>query len=275
MFVASVAAALVAIPVGHHFYRRHPAHLTSSQQASLSTPGSAAPLEQQPLLNFNRPVADGSANSGAEAGKAAPPLAAKTRDTTASGSPRTARARETPPSVAVPANAIADDASIPSRPVASSKPWSPASRSAPGAAASLGIEISSAIDGATLAIFVDRQLLATSRLSVTRPGELLHLDRPLSAGPHEFRVALYRQDQTLQTEKQGLAELQPGPSNQLTVYVVRRSKMLVKRNADLDILWPSASLSDSPNSPSKPGTRDSQITKGSNPLVATSVTSQR
>src|SRR6185436_18226358 len=100
------------------------------------------------------------------------------------------------------------------------KPAAPVSRSAPGAraaapAASLGIEISSAIDGATLAVFVDQQLLATSALSITRPGETLRLDRRLSAGPHEFRVALYRQDKTLQIEKQGLAELEPGPSNQL------------------------------------------------------------
>src|SRR5262249_29263735 len=81
------------------------------------------------------------------------------------------------------------------------------SRGTPAAAraASLSIEISSAIDGATLAVFADQQLVATASLSVTLPGESLHLDRSLPAGPHEFRVALYRQDQTLQIAKQGLA----------------------------------------------------------------------
>jgi serine/threonine protein kinase len=278
MFSAAVAAALVAIPVGHNFYRMNHPQQTNSQRASFSPPMAAAPLEQQPLLNFNAPVADGSANAGAVARKAAQPLAAKTRDTTSSGSPATAPARETSPSVAISSSAISADASNRPLPVSSNKPSLPASRSAPGTAASLGIEISSAIDGATLAVFADQQLLVTSALSVTRPGESLHLDRPLSAGPHEFRVALYRQDQTLQTAKQGLAELHPGPSNQLTVHVVRRSKMLVKRNADLDILWPSSlpsSPSNSPSSPSKSRTIDTHATKGSTPLVATSATSQR
>src|SRR5262249_43448100 len=96
-----------------------------------------------------------------------------------------------------------------------------ASGRAAAPASSLGIEISSAIAPPTLAVFVARQLLPTSPPSVTRPGESLHLDRSLPIGPHELRVALYRQDKTLQIEKEGLAELEPGLSNQLIVRVVR------------------------------------------------------
>jgi serine/threonine protein kinase len=104
----------------------------------------------------------------------------------------------------------------------------------------LNIEIASAIDGETLAIYADQHLVATSPLSVTASGEMLHLERPLAAGPHEFRVALYRPDQSLHLERGGLAEIQSGSANLLSIKVVKHAKMLVKRDAALEILWPGA-----------------------------------
>jgi serine/threonine protein kinase len=104
----------------------------------------------------------------------------------------------------------------------------------------LNIEIASAIDGETLAVYADQHLVATSSLSVTSAGETLHLERPLASGPHEFRVALYRPDQSLHLERGGLAEIQPGMANVLSIKVVRHAKMLVKRDAALEILWPGA-----------------------------------
>jgi len=104
----------------------------------------------------------------------------------------------------------------------------------------LNIEIASAIDGETLAVYADQHLGATSSLSVTASGETLHLERPLAAGPHEFRVALYRPDQSLHLERGGLAEIQPGMANVLSIKVARRARMLVKRDAALEILWPGA-----------------------------------
>ena len=104
----------------------------------------------------------------------------------------------------------------------------------------LNIEIASAIDGETLAIYADQHLVATSPLSVTNSGEMLHLERPLAAGPHEFRVALYRPDQSLHLERGGLAEIQSGSANLLSIKVVKHAKMLVKKDAALEILWPGA-----------------------------------
>lgn len=285
---ATVAAALAAIPIGHGFYRGLHQQPSGGEatQVSAGTPA-AVPTAKQPMVNFNSPVADESANSRFAARKtqasAPPPPAVKTGAPPASGSPLAAPVPESARRFTVSSGAAAADASSRTTAASGNKPAAPVSRSAPGAAraaapaASLGIEISSAIDGATLAVFVDQQLLATSALAITRPGETLRLDRRLSAGPHEFRVALYRQDKTLQIEKQGLAELEPGPSNQLTVHVVRRSKMLVKRNADLDILWPSAARSpQSGSSDSAPKSApDTQARKGSTPLVASSAPSSR
>jgi serine/threonine protein kinase len=104
----------------------------------------------------------------------------------------------------------------------------------------LNIEIASAIDGETLVVYADQRLVATSPLSVTSVGETLHLEQSLPAGPHEFRVALYRPDQSLHLERGGLAELQPGRANLLSIKVVRRAKMFLKRDATLEILWPGA-----------------------------------
>jgi serine/threonine protein kinase len=112
--------------------------------------------------------------------------------------------------------------------------------SAAAAQVPLNIEITSAIDGETLAVYADQHLVATSALSITASGEILHLQRPLAAGPHEFRVALYRPDQSLHLERGGLAELQTDGANLLSVKVVRRAKMLVKHDAALEILWPGA-----------------------------------
>jgi serine/threonine protein kinase len=104
----------------------------------------------------------------------------------------------------------------------------------------LNIEIASAIDGETLAVYADQHLVATSPLSVTTAGEMLHLERPLAAGAHEFRVALYRPDQSLHLERGGLAEIQSGSTNLLSIKVVKHAKMLVKHDAALEILWPGA-----------------------------------
>ncbi len=104
----------------------------------------------------------------------------------------------------------------------------------------LNIEIASTVDGETIAVYADQHLVATSSLSVTAVGETLHLERPLAAGPHEFRVALYRPDQSLHLERGGLAEIQPGAANLLSIKVVKHAKMLVKHDAALEILWPGA-----------------------------------
>jgi serine/threonine protein kinase len=106
----------------------------------------------------------------------------------------------------------------------------------------LNIEIASAIDGETLAIYADQHLVATCPLSVTSSDEKLHLERTLSTGPHEFRVALYRPDQSLHLERGGLAEIQTGAANLLSIKVVKHAKLLVKRDTALEILWPGAPL---------------------------------
>ena len=273
IYGGAVAAALLAIPAAHGLYsRQRPPSLSHPKSAILSaTTVATAPVT--PSVEFVANTGDAATPPktarlklpGATQISTAKPSASRVSITNSpreiAGEPKNLGAP--PAERAVPAAVGPNEKTAP--PV--SRSTSTATGRAASPAASLGIEISSAIDGATLAIFVDQRLLATSPLSVMRTGESRHLDRPLPAGPHEFRIALYRHDKTLQIEKQGLAELQAGVPNLLAIHVVRRSKMLIKRNADLDILWPSSitPTSASDHAPARPST----------PLLANSVAASR
>jgi len=249
VYGSAVAAALLAIPAAHSWYRNHhrpniisaPLAVSTVAAVPLAVTTIAAP--QKPSFDFVSPAGDEASPSTAAVRKARRPaqIPRAQQSVARADAANSMRAKFYEPKIPN----VSPAGTFPNSSEAINKTSSPAPRvtaepRASAAAASLSIEISSAIEGATLAIFVDQQLLATSPLSITRPGETLHIDRPLAAGAHEFRIALYRQDKTLQTEKQALAELRTGSPNELAIRVIRRSKMLLKHNADLDILWPSS-----------------------------------
>lgn len=116
--------------------------------------------------------------------------------------------------------------------------------------APLQIDISTVADG-TLAIFADHALLASTPLHA-KPSQNLHLTHVLSSGPHELRVVLYRPDKTLLAQKEGLGEIRLDGSNTLTIRVSRRSKLLVKHETALEVVWPSASDSSADDDPRAP-----------------------
>jgi hypothetical protein len=80
----------------------------------------------------------------------------------------------------------------------------------------------------------------------------MRLERILPAGPHQLRVALYRPDKSLQTEKEGLGELRADTDNTLTIRVSKRPKMLVRREMALEVTWPSAISPQRQNAASSP-----------------------
>jgi serine/threonine protein kinase len=125
-------------------------------------------------------------------------------------------------------------AALPSLPLVS-EPAPPAVRST-----EIQIEITSAVNEGILTVFADRELLFTQDLSSAKPGQPMRFEHSLSAGPHQFRVALYKADRSLQVEKEGLAEMRADASNTLAVHVARRVKMLVHRELTLDVTWPGA-----------------------------------
>jgi len=106
--------------------------------------------------------------------------------------------------------------------------------------AALRIKIDTTVGDGTLAIFADHDLLLTTGLREYAAADPMRLERLLPAGPHQLRVALYRADKSLQTEKEGLGELHAGADNILTIRVSKRPKMLVRHETALEVIWPSA-----------------------------------
>jgi serine/threonine protein kinase len=105
----------------------------------------------------------------------------------------------------------------------------------------LHIRISSTINEGTLAIFADRELLFSTNLQTDKPGEPVRFERALPVGSHQFRVALYKADRSLQVEKEGLAEISSDAENTLAVRVSRRTKLLIRKEWALDVSWPGSS----------------------------------
>ena len=118
--------------------------------------------------------------------------------------------------------------------------------------AALRIKIDTTVGDGTLAIFADHDLLLTTGLRDQAAADPMRLEKILTAGPHQLRVALYRADKSLQTEKEGLGELRPDAENILTIRVTKHPKMLVRRETALEVIWPSAISAQPQNRASAP-----------------------
>jgi hypothetical protein len=105
------------------------------------------------------------------------------------------------------------------------------------------IEISAQSSDGTLAVFADHQLVfSTDLASVTEAADgTFRAVCTLFPGEHHLSVALYKADNSLRTEKQGLAELHHGESNLLAIRVVKHSKILILRGMGLEVSWPTGS----------------------------------
>jgi serine/threonine protein kinase len=119
--------------------------------------------------------------------------------------------------------------------------------SASSAGIPMTIEISARASDGTLAVFADHQLVFSTPLAsvAESAGEPFRTVCTLSSGPHHLSVALYKADNSLRMEKEGLAELHHGTSNLLAIHV-RHSKVLLLRGTGLDVTWPTGSADPKP-----------------------------
>lgn len=114
------------------------------------------------------------------------------------------------------------------------------------AQATLHINIVSEVtEQTTLAVFSGDELLLTTPLKPEQVGDTLRFNCPIVAGEHALRVVLYRADKTVFMHKENKSELHPDGANTMEVHVNRKSKMLVKHETSLEVVWPSTTTSSS------------------------------
>jgi serine/threonine protein kinase len=114
------------------------------------------------------------------------------------------------------------------------------------AQATLHINIVSEVtEQTTLAVFSGDELLLTMPLKPEQVGDTLRFNCPIVAGEHALRVVLYRADKTVFMHKENKSELHVDGANTMEVHVNRKSKMLVKHETSLEVVWPSRTTSSS------------------------------
>ena len=110
----------------------------------------------------------------------------------------------------------------------------------------LRINIVSAVtEQTTLAVFSGDELLLTTPLKPQQVGDTLRFNCPIVAGEHALRVVLYRADKTVFMQKENKSELHADGANTMEVHVNRKSKLLVKHETSLEVVWPSRTASSS------------------------------
>jgi serine/threonine protein kinase len=170
-----------------------------------------------------------------DAPAASPPAGEQKNSPAPSNRPaKHAAAREKRPSGLQNPPATAFFAALPALPLSKEPP----AQAAPNSG--LQIEITSVVSEGTLTVFADRELLFSANLAAGKQGQPMHFEHPLPAGPHQFRVALYKPDRSLQLEKEGFAETRADIANTLGVHVTRRAKLLIRRELALEVIWPGA-----------------------------------
>ena len=114
------------------------------------------------------------------------------------------------------------------------------------AQATLHINIVSEVtEQTTLAVFSGDELLLMTPLKPQQIGDTLRFNCPIVAGEHALRVVLYRADKTVFMHKENKSELDADGANTMEVHVNRKSKMLVKHETSLEVVWPSTTTSSS------------------------------
>jgi len=105
--------------------------------------------------------------------------------------------------------------------------------------------VSEVTEQTTLAVFSGDELLLTTPLKPEQIGDTLRFNCPIVAGEHALRVVLYRADKTVFMHKENKSELHGDGADTMEVHVNRKSKMLVKHETSLEVVWPSRTASSS------------------------------
>ena len=121
-----------------------------------------------------------------------------------------------------------------------------ASRGARGT--QLIIEISAKPSQDTVAVFADDKMIFSMPLAAAavEEGEPLRAMCNLPPGQHHLHVAVYKEDKTLRTEKERLADIRPRTNNVLVIKLAKHSRFLPFHGSGLQITWPGESAGSDP-----------------------------
>jgi serine/threonine protein kinase len=245
--IAAALLVLVSVAVTFHAIRKHSVTSLTAAAATVDPPSSARPDRSalDPVVSTSATAIDSPEVSEALQTDS-PSLSTKPESPVPSIT--------TPPSPKSPARAKSSVAGQhasalktgPERDAShaqssSATPSTTAQPSLPKPLSSLHVEIVSAIAEETLAVYSGQDVLVSTRLDSAHLGEALEFNCPLSAGTHPLRVVLYHADDSLHLQKEGFAEIVSDGSNTLDIRVNRRSKLLIRKEAALEVTWPKAS----------------------------------
>ncbi len=239
-----------------HFHR---STFSSSQPAATTlhamtapAPVASASLSPEPARSTRPPGQESSASpnpdtqalstSGAARPTTIPPLGRQPSDLDIPQ--RKDSHKATGPLAAAHKPSVAGDAGAKSlnKTATAGKPATAANPS-PARQTSLNIAVVSDVGEDTLAIYSDDALLLTTPLESAHRGDTLRFNCPIEAGGHVLRVMVSRGASNVVAQKENNSELYADGSNTMEVRINRRSRMLVKHQIALEIVWPSRSLS--------------------------------
>jgi serine/threonine protein kinase len=240
----------------------------SATTSPAELPAVSSSLSPEPLLSLSSPAHDSSAALSSDA--QAHPTSGSATPTTNTNMGRqpskvdVPRGKGAPKTVGPAAGAHKSSAASDAGPNSSSTVAATA-KSATGATpsatrqTSLNIAVVSDVGGETLAIYSDDNLLLTTPLESAHRGDTLRFNCPLEAGDHVLRVTVFHGAKEIVAQKENSSELHADGSNTMEVRINRRSRMLVKHQIALEIVWPSRSLSSAIQHGADPNTTSAKL----------------
>jgi serine/threonine protein kinase len=136
------------------------------------------------------------------------------------------------------APALSSPASFSGRPTGVSSAPKP-ELAATAAKAPLHIDVVSTVVDETLSVYAGDELLLSTPLEAAHLGDTMRFDCPVSPGEHAFRVVLSRADESVLLEKDSTSQIRADGTNFLGVHITRRTKLLLKHETSLEVVWPS------------------------------------
>jgi serine/threonine protein kinase len=252
-------------------YSTPPATTSLSAMTSLATPPAVSPsLSSQPALSLISPGGNSSSALSSDA-QALPTSGSATPTTNTNMGPQPSkvdvpRGKGAQKAAGSPAMAhkpsVAGDAG-PKSPIAAPTAGRSLTDAAPPATrqTSLNISVVSDVGAETLAIYSDDNLLLTTPLESAHRGDTLRFNCPIEAGDHVLRVTVFHGAKEVVAQKENSSELHADGSNTMEVRINRRSRMLVKHQIALEIVWPSRSLSSAMQPGADPQTASAKLAR--------------